>query len=60
MGDTELATHCEKLELFDIISEKFELDGAVKEIHIAGGNSHIELDNKLSNGDICSGLYGAN
>ena len=45
MGDTELATHCEKLELFDIISEKFELDGAVKEIHIAGGNSHIELDN---------------
>ena len=24
MGDTELATHCEKLELFDIISEKFE------------------------------------
>ena len=45
MGDTELATNCEKLELFDIISEKFELDGAVKEIHIAGGNSHIELDN---------------
>ena len=45
MGGTELATHCEKLELFDIISEKFELDGAVKEIHIAGGNSHIELDN---------------
>ena len=45
MGDTELATHCEKLELFDIISEKFELDGAVKEIYIAGGNSHIELDN---------------
>ena len=45
MGDTKLATHCEKLELFDIISEKFELDGAVKEIHIAGGNSHIELDN---------------
>lgn len=45
MGDTELATHCEKLELFDIISEKFELDGAAKEIYIAGGNSHIELDN---------------
>ncbi|MDU8008119.1 MAG: transcriptional regulator, partial [Veillonella sp.] len=45
MGDTELATHCEKLELFDIISEKFELDGEAKEIYIAGGNSHIELDN---------------
>ncbi|MFR0079146.1 MAG: transcriptional regulator [Veillonella parvula] len=45
MGDTELATNCEKLELFDIISEKFELDGAAKEIYIAGGNSHIELDN---------------
>ena len=41
----DIATHCEKLELFDIISEKFELDGAVKEIYIAGGNSHIELDN---------------
>ena len=45
MGDTELAIHCEKLELFDIISEKFELDGEAKEIYIAGGNSHIELDN---------------
>ena len=45
MGDTELATNCEKLELFDIISEKFELDGEAKEIYIAGGNSHIELDN---------------
>ena len=48
MGDTELATNCEKLELFDIISEKFELDGAAKEIYIAGGNSHIELDNNFS------------
>ena len=28
----------------------------LKEIYIAGGNSHIELDNN-SNGDICSGLY---
>ena len=47
MGDTELTTHCEKLELFDIISEKFELDGEAKEIYIAGGNSHIELDNNF-------------
>ncbi|EHJ51861.1 helix-turn-helix domain-containing protein [Streptococcus macacae] len=45
--DVELSVNCEKVDLIQICSENFELDGRVSEVIIDGGQGEKELNSKL-------------